>query len=598
MREQFTKKEQAALLEAFSKIKAEDDVILRTHLESVFVKTEFYDNAQLDGKCLLVGRKGSGKTAVLYGHKTIHKDRYFTSEEISIDDLPFPAFFNFFYQDFLKSRDTLKSKRTIESDSLDFIQPERLSHYAWMNSICGVCIMHTARDLLVEDSALTFLSSEDRKILTDAVKYLARCAGTDYDSIITTTKKNKTVIFTLLLFFFRRVQSVVEETLEQELGGLNFVLSAILTRLINMMNKGLDIDLVQVNSIIRKYLNQRGQSVLLTLDKFDDFYDSFYKDTNVTSENGRFAKNTSHQKDLLSVILDGLLIAARDISKSSQFDWLDTLFTIPMDKFLEVHLRERMEFEQNHLLFVEWNPRELYEFANNRIADALELTGRQREYAWFELFPDTIQNGNSRVRNREESFFYIVRHTLWKPRELQTHIKTVIEEVIRNDGKPLQEDEIRKCIRTASKDIIRQEFLEEFVKEYPGIGKTLQHLENVKLSSVMDYTEYVSIVGKQAMSSDVYRADDIVLRHFHMGLIGIRRERPANVTGKNATVRQNEKNIQYSFNYNSLETNPFSDTDHIKVVIHPLFFDQLGVTHSENYTVNELRWSMYPKDEK
>jgi hypothetical protein len=57
------------LHEAFSTLKAERDNYLKKKFDQTFVETSVYDDAQQAGKTLLIGGKGSGKTALLFAQE-------------------------------------------------------------------------------------------------------------------------------------------------------------------------------------------------------------------------------------------------------------------------------------------------------------------------------------------------------------------------------------------------------------------------------------------------------------------------------------------------------------------------------------------------
>lgn len=595
MRDVWTPAQLAALEQAFGESKAEQDSFLKNRTDDIFVKTDFYDRAQVKGKCLLVGRKGSGKTALLYGHEELHKERYYLSEKIELDDLPFTQLFNFFYDDFVKSTESVKEKIVGGNDVLDFIEPGKVAHYAWKNSIVGACVLKTGAKLLEEDASVPFLTDDERVTLRGCVATLAGAFGLEAEDtgLLTKVREKRAIVYPLLVFFFNEVQEVIEHALGLDVSRLGVALAAITAALIEKLSNKVDPSLSAACEIIERRLAEKSKLAFVSLDKFDDFYDSFYKDISkrTGSQDTPAGGSVSNQKNFLHILLEGLVLAGRDLSVDESLKWMHCLFTIPMDKFLELQLRERRDLEQAHLLFVEWNPLELYEFANRRIADALGLHGRLRENAWNEVFPKFVKNGSSNVHVQEDSFMYVVRHTLWKPREIQLHVLRIVEEIRKNEGMPLTDQRLRICVQETTKEIVRTEFRVEFSAEYPGLNKALNKLESSNVKSVMPYSHYVNLVGDIELSDEIVTKDEIITRHFQMGLIGVRQIRPRQVRGKNPTITQNRLEVSYIFSFNSMDTNPF--TDNSFVVVHPMFFDQLGISHTESYIVNEMSWDMF-----
>ena len=588
MRERFTGDELTRLKSAFFHLKAEFDPFFGEHLKSMFVHTDVYDSAQIRGKCLLVGRKGSGKTALLLGHKKNNSNSYYVNEDISLDDMPFEQMFNFFFTDFLSTKEKLIRDTKKTFDATEFIEIEKVAYYAWKNSIITVSILHSAVIILKNKSQLN-LTDKQRVQLEKTVRNTGRLTGLELEDLL--LGKTKLIIFPFLIYFFRHIQDAIEEAIGIDVPSLSVLLATVTQKILHTLEKDLDTDLRKSSIVIRDVLSPHDQKMLLTLDKFDDFYDKFYKDHGVSKKDKRSKTPDfiSNRKEFLRILLEGLILATRDVKKYSELDWLDTLFTIPMDKYLELHLRERMDLENEHLLFIDWTPLELFEFVNRRISKALFPNEGEVKDAWYEVFPKFVTN--SRTNIPEDSFLYLVRHSLWKPREVQKYVLELINLMEEKEGRPLVSKEISSVVAETSIDIVRTEFIEEFLREYPGIHKLLQKLEHAYTPSVMPYSVFVGLISDVELSETDNNIDRTMERLFKMGLIGIKKYRPQQVEGKQPTVMQGRRHVHFCFHYNTLLTDPFSENDHI--IIHPLFYDRLGVDQKEQHIMNELRWDMY-----
>jgi DNA helicase TIP49 (TBP-interacting protein) len=132
-----TPDELSRLLLFFKNIKAETDAILRQDLRELFVTTDEFYEAQIEGKAIILGRKGSGKTALLLGFSHYYDDDYLDIVGIDADEIPITSLYNYYLADHLKrSVEVRKQAEGIASERdltelTRFINPVRLSTYAW-----------------------------------------------------------------------------------------------------------------------------------------------------------------------------------------------------------------------------------------------------------------------------------------------------------------------------------------------------------------------------------------------------------------------------------------------------------------------------------
>lgn len=562
--------------EAFTQIKAERDPYLRDHFKATFVHTSVYEATQAQGKTLLIGRKGSGKTALLYGHQTHRSDSYLRTVDITLDDMPFAALFNFFYGDYQKAIQRLTRKAEVS----DYVEIEKITNFAWRNAILAVATLNAASAIASESQF-----SDDEHFLAQRIwkKLNKQIEGVD-ESV----KIGNTTVFALLYFFLSSVQTAIDEAISISTpSSVSAIVSKVVTDILSKLEKQFSDDLAEDALEIGKVLSKHELKVFIGVDKFDDYYDKFYE--NIASGIDR-ENHARDRRRFLSALLEGLVLTGREIKNASAFSWVDALFAIPMDKFLELHLRERADLERSRVIFVQWQPSELRAFAANRLREALSLPAEtSNSEAWRQMFPDWIHNGATSTP--EESFLYFARHSLWKPRELLIHIGRVIDRIRKNDGLTLQENELRESIRSSCREIVRQEFREEFIAEYPGLDSLLNTLEHAHIDTVMPYTEVCDIISNEQLSDDVKSPAEIMLRLFKMGVVGVRLVRARAEFDEGPTVSQNRLHILYKFHFNSREVNPFAHRS--TVVFHPMFVDVIGAVHKEDYIINELKWSMW-----
>ena len=79
-----------------------------------------------------------------------------------------------------------------------------------------------------------------------------------------------------------------------------------------------------------------------------------------------------------------------------------------------------------------------------------------------------------------------------------------------------------------------------------------------------------------------------------MGIVGVRKLVPTKQRDIEPTVTQNKQEVSYTFFFSSKDHDPFAPN--VDICFHPLFFDEIGAVHNEDYIVNELKWDMFRTD--
>lgn len=562
------------LQEAFRELKAEQDQVLRQAERRTFVHTRVYRQVKDEGRCLLVGRKGAGKTALLVGYRSENRADYLAEADIDIiaDEFPLEPLFHFFYRE-VYGKLNKKAGASRETDLAHFLDPTKVATYAWKQSLTASAVCMAAQQILSSDFSGK-LTQEERSSLEQALAHVLHLYGGANGK----RKMGGEVLGAFLVYFFTNFAELIETAIEQSAGSFAAMIAKVSGQLAGITRTNTDEVLRRPVQQIRQILERHGKKVLLTLDRFDDFYDEF-----------QYRQNTDfvlEKRSFLAALLKGLVIAARDLQRDTpNYGWMHMIFTIPMDKFLELQLRERADLESNHVVRLEWTPLELYELVNRRIAAALDLSEKEAQHAWNLLFPFDV--ANARLREvKEHSFLYIVRHSLWNPREIQMYLKAIFAEM---EKRPADEEMFRKVVREETENIIRREFIGQFIGEFHGLQKVLSKLNSVQLRTVMAYEDLCDKLGGLELFEDCRTPDQIMVRLFHMGVVGIRLNARRGA-GNLPTVTQQKQEIAYRFCFNTDDNDPYAPN--CEVCFHPMFFEYLNLKHEESYVVNQLTWEM------
>lgn len=559
---------------AFQELKAEQDQFLRQVENRTFVHTRVYRQVRDERKCLLIGRKGAGKTALLVGYRTENRADYLAEADIDIiaDEFPLEPLFHFFYRE-VYGKLNQRAGNNRNTDLAHFLDPTKVATYAWKQSLTASAVCMAAQQILDSDMG-SQLSDQEKRTLEDALEHVLKLLGNGKGRV-----EGGTILGPFLVYFFTAFTELIEVAIEQSMGSFAALVAKITGQLSLMAKSNTDEALRRPVHQIRQILDRHGKKVLLTLDRFDDFYDEFqYRQSNDMA---------IEKRAFLAALLKGLVIAARDLQRdAAQYSWMHMIFTIPMDKFLELQLRERADLESNHVVRLEWTPKELYEMVNRRIAAALDLPEKDIPNAWNLLFPFDVTNGRLR-EVKEDSFLYIVRHSLWNPREIHMYLKALFAEM---EKRPADEEMFRQVVRTETENIIRREFIGQFISEFQGLQKVLNKLGNVQLRTVLSYESLCDKLGGLELFDDCRSPDQIAVRLFHMGVLGVRIKGHRS-DGNLAVITQQKHEVGYRFCFNTDENDPFSPG--CEVCIHPMFFEYLNIKHEEPYVVNQLVWEMF-----
>jgi hypothetical protein len=572
-----TPQQVSRLFEAFSTLKAERDNFLKNKFSQTFVETSVYDDAQQDGKTLLIGGKGSGKTALLFAQEIQNKDRYLTTVEINIDQLPFTALFTFFFADFSK---VLAKASQNRSDIKELLELEKVTAFAWKNALLASVLLRSA-ETIVNTSSITV---EERKSAHEVLDSLNALLGKA--TSVRPMKRGSGSTFTFLAVFFSVLQEVVERVLEENFPNVSILLARLIQEILDRVGDPLEEQLIDFATKINPILSRLGKRVYLRLDKFDDYYDKFYGE--IVSHNTTISPDEArHRKSFLRKLLEGLVLAARDIRDYEAFALTNILIAIPQDKFLELELREGMDLILSRVVQIDWTPTELFDMVNRRIHAALSFTG-PIEDSWYQVFPRVVKN--AATGQPEDSFLYVARHSRWKPREIQMHVVELLERMRRVDGRELGDRDFHECIKSSCSKIVEQEFKSEFSKEYPSIHRVIHQLENSAIETVMDYGPVCNVIRGVDLADDITEPDEIMKRLYKMGMLGTRVVKSA-ADKLPPTVVQEHQHIAYKFHYNSPDKAPFAPKS--VVAFHPMFFGSINALHTKPYVVHEMTWGMF-----
>lgn len=270
--------------------------------------------------------------------------------------------------------------------------------------------------------------------------------------------------------------------------------------------------------------------------------------------------------------IHALIHAVRHLNLKSFSNNLFVKCFVPTDiaKGLRTRHSDKVHEDQHELI---WNRGELLSLAGSRIAISLNIKGndgkysKNSNYCWQQIFE---KSGQNLLGKPENSFDYVLRHTLYRPRDLLRSCKYMRNKAIELgyiDKIPFKI--LVEYLPTFCEDSI--DFLED---EYHS---RLEQLIDViaefnSLSNIMDYDVFLDTV-KSAISKNGLDIKDRDMEKllYEIGFVGgMRLTYPSRKDPK--LFKKPKYNFKFSFNklrFNLKTAN--------KVCIHPMFYELLSV---------------------
>jgi hypothetical protein len=130
-------------------------------------------------------------------------------------------------------------------------------------------------------------------------------------------------------------------------------------------------------------------------------------------------RNDELPREGVRLIFESLVAATRAINCDPNLPQeLLIKALIPHDRYLHLTLGDSDKVDSFHMA-IRWNYSSLKEFLKKRLELCPKLQGTSFNHLWREVMPEGVLN--SRYGIEEDSYDYILRHTMYRPRHLQLH---------------------------------------------------------------------------------------------------------------------------------------------------------------------------------
>lgn len=517
----------------FGRFAAEADVINSD--EEVFVTTRQGRAFTLPDHKILIGRKGSGKSALEMCFGKHYKNNYDYLLSINAEAIRF--------------RKLIDCYRELEDSAGNIMELRKGLANIWEYSILVSCMLDVGKDKT--------LAKGPQAIIHNFLRKEGLLKKRIYDLLIDTLEN----VFKLVLGSRGKATSDIIRAID------NFPLDKV-----NFEDAK--------NALYEILKDTKG--FLVTFDHIDRYFEVE-------------ARPYSHEHDqvekyALRNFLTGLVQAIYNISIAKLGNVIQFKVFLPKDKFESIRFRDLDKIKE-FVFEIKWTLQELEEFISRRIAHSLNLRNKQNQLifdtqsTWYKVFPRTVTNRSvSNVQEPIES--YLIRHTHYKPRDLQFYCNRIKNlYLLEGDSKNpvISEDIIRRAMHQATRELVDNFFI-EFAYEYPFLKRLLEQFR--KSPNVMSYVDdfFPKVKRFHSRSTSHYSPDELVDLLYKVGFVGGIVHNANSDRASEFIITRKFKGTYYS-NYFYYIDPTFNLRDSDFVAIHPVFNEYLHLDINDGYII-------------
>lgn len=551
---------------------------LEEYEDTLFVRTHVYKQIENQSAYILIGRKGSGKSAitqVLPIRSQRYNSPYFGVVDIYANrDINFNVLYSFLNHEFV-------------SDTRHIFDRLKCFKFGWA-LFFRICLM----DLIVKKSNEPDFPESSKKRISKISTYIA-----DLNKLKTITpNESKTNYFT---FSFNSIQRFMNNCIAKARKDETYFITDIdaqfnLTEYINF-TIGND-----RNQELEEYLENMPHKFLITFDGFDTEIEKF-------REEGQFFADDNLEEKVRFEIdwLHSLLLLVNDIKQFSTGkelldDKLDFCLTIPNHRYLEILRKDIDSYRfQHRRKYLIWTGIELLIFLRKRL-EILSGFRTTKKTPWesyeelikekFSYIPEKIEFYFNDKLIKIDLFLYVLRHTFWRPRDIllyYAHIITLCKDC-KDNGHVVSYEAIRTNIANLTFEIIKDDFKSEFKGTVRNLEEIMERFAKAK--QVLNFDEIEEhihdidfefvIVANEDMRSNILEKIKFL---YQIGFLGIR-----------ASNELKEKfnlfsNHIFMFNEGAKLFKKVSKEKlrEYQFVIHPIFSEYLELNTKNNEFISE-----------
>lgn len=428
-------------------------------LDELFVKTSAYRGVISGKSCILVGRKGSGKSTIVDQFHRGNSTDYKEPIEVIVDNFDLGYLFTFIFD----LPNSIDIERLLSTDNY--------FEAVWRIFIIEQCILTVTKD------------SQNGRLYGE----LASLAVGLYE--IVPKEKSKWSHFIRVC---TEVKSHIDKSVAEASNDSGFLgdiadqlsIPAIIDSVVGVENLSLLADIIRLCD----------KKFIFALDGFDHKFEGFRKNNIASSRNmdektRRIEFEISWLRGLLRTVLE--YRSANEVVQEK----CDFCVTIPQDRFLEVRENEREDYRFRSLTSnLQWTGIELSILLRKRLEGLtvgfssnpkkLPLARLDDVFSCDDIgIPTQVritQQGNTVTIS---TLKYLLRHTFWRPRDVMYYLAAILANQVtaKKRGGTVDEAVLKAIVSRTTFDVIETEFIKEYQNTLTNIRSILQEFEGSKI---------------------------------------------------------------------------------------------------------------------
>lgn len=461
---------------------------------------------------IIFGSKGVGKTALRRALTELHQSSYYATKSIDLDQISFSQV----------HVALSKVKDTTQADIA------KVASNTWRNVLALYCLEAVAEtlahsnplrrgiDKLIEEEGINGASSNYR-LISQIERFLLKIAEIGLDDEASAP-----------LGLSKNQLAIVHD----------FPSNSDLTPLLEQ-----SVDLVQ----------RSNKKVMICIDGFDSIIDH-------TPESRRA---------IFSGLVDAIHKCSRDAVLSNAF-----CFKVFLPRELTDNVHTVVWDSDKYILnqrYLKWSMKDFQRFLFKRLRPYARTKSSHFEDIWSEFLPDIVRNT---IHNLDEpTFNYVLRHTLYRPRQVLTHFQRIFDSWDeKSSSLKVDPTFIPKIVASTNIDLARS-ITSQLEIEYPGIGNFMQSWNGMNNTMTVGvFLERMKRFFASQSMPDVYSLFDDL---FNFGIFGVAQRR---------RIAKNAQSTRFRFSYvdDSFPT-PIHTAieEHDLIALSPMFHEFAGCIASE-----------------
>ncbi len=483
---------------------------LDKNFESHFIKIKNLENIIDDDSDIIFGLKGSGKTTLCRALTELNTDQFLSTQTINLDNLSFSQIHSA-----LRSLEATTKKELIKLASL-----------TWKNVLLLYSV-ETFAKTLSNDNAL-------KQEIMNMIK------NQQYSN-----DKSNSRILTFIQNLISKINNL--GNLDEEDSPLGLT-----KKQYEEVDKNFSDDLFELIVKVTELLQSRDKKIMVCLDGFDSIID--------------------HSEESRQAIFAGLVDA---VYKCSKDELLNPFFCFKV--FLPLELTEGVKsahFDADKYIFnrhfLSWTKNEFKELITKRLGPYSKTHNKTFQNVWEEHFPSKIYNATHKTE--EDTFDYILRHTLYRPRHLLIHLQFIFNKW--NKPSKVDPSYIPKIVGKTNSSLAAL-IAAELEYSIPGVTQLLHSWNSISCTTT--FGSFRNRLQRMFNISSIEKESKVFDQLYNIGIIGYFKQDQLSNKPKNKM----EANFSYTkeHQYDRLVYNTIDPGDII--ALSPIFQEYCGCNQAE-----------------